>query len=711
MQDLFNKIKKNVALKGLDTIPVAILWIAKDGSLLRANRKFCEERGYTLEEIKGLHIRDVNPLISTKGWRKYWKQVKKNGVMVIESEHMMKDGKVFPVELQSNYIEIEGLEVIFTIITPLLERDRYRDLLDMTSNHSKVVGWEWDGINETYTYTSYLKTLCGLEDETELSEFMEILQQYLSKPQFKELRKALLLTTENFKDFDLDFRIRGKTGVESWIKIRGKPLVVDEELLKINGTIQDISEHRNFSDEMYLLKHYMDNSDDQVFWTNDQGKFSYANIKACETLGYSAKELYRLHVWDIVRLTKEEWMSHWEKLKKVGYFELENIQKDREGNSIPVKTRKFALQYEDNYYNLAVVRNATKEKQREAQLQASLDKISELQSKLSQENTYLKEEILKEYNFRNIISKSDNYKKVLAQVQDVAETDATVLVLGESGTGKELLASAVHELSKRSDKPYIKVNCAALPENLIESELFGHEKGAFTGAYMKKVGRFELADGGTIFLDEIGELPIGLQAKMLRVLQEGEFQRVGSSATTRVDVRIIAATNRDLVDQVREGKFREDLFFRLNVFPIVNIPLRERKEDIPLLAQYFMERFSEKMHKSLEGLSPASLKRLSKYDYPGNIRELENIIERAVITSKGKVLKLAANLFVNKLNEEEKEDNGLVTFDELQKNYIIKVLEHTNWKVTGKGGAAGILGMNGKTLYSKMTKFNISKPK
>ena len=260
------------------------------------------------------------------------------------------------------------------------------------------------------------------------------------------------------------------------------------------------------------------------------------------------------------------------------------------------------------------------------------------QARLKAENKYLQEEIKLNYNFEEIVSKSNLFQKVLQQIEKVASTDATVLILGESGTGKELLARAVHNISNRSKRPLVKVNCATLPSNLIESELFGHEKGAFTGAMDRKIGRFELADGGTIFLDELGELPIELQAKLLRVLQEGEFERLGNSKTLKVNVRVIAATNRNLQLAIEKKEFREDLFYRLNVFPITCPPLRDRKEDIPLLVKHFLQKFEGKMGKKITRVPTEVMDALCAYNWPGNIRELENLIERAMILSPGNEL-------------------------------------------------------------------------
>ena len=343
---------------------------------------------------------------------------------------------------------------------------------------------------------------------------------------------------------------------------------------------------------------------------------------------------------------------------------------------------------------------------RSKELENALQELSKLKAELETDNQYLREEINSKINFDNIICQSEAYRKVLEMVTQVAITDATVLITGESGTGKELLASAVHMNSSRKDKTLIKVNCATLPKELIESELFGHKKGAFTGAINDKIGKFSLADGGTIFLDEIGEIPLDLQSKLLRVLQEGEFDQLGATVTTNVDVRVIAATNRDLQNMVRNGSFRQDLYYRLNVFPIENIPLRARKEDIPLLAQFFLEKYSAKAGKDFKRLSKKTIAKLMDYSFPGNIRELENLIERAVIIENGTTLQPSSWLPTEngKVDSEE-----FKPIDDMQRDYIIKVLEHTNWRVSGPNGAAGILGMKDKTLFARMKKLGIEK--
>jgi len=344
--------------------------------------------------------------------------------------------------------------------------------------------------------------------------------------------------------------------------------------------------------------------------------------------------------------------------------------------------------------------------------------ISELKDKLAQEKLYLEEEIRSEMNFAEIVGKSSALRKVLKRVETVAPTDSTVLIYGETGAGKELIARAIHDLSPRKSKAFVKLNCAAIPTGLLESELFGHERGAFTGAIAQRIGRFEVAHGGTIFLDEIGEIPLELQTKLLRVLQEREFERLGSSRTLRTDARLIAATNRDLEAMVAEQKFRSDLFFRLNVFPIQVPPLRERHGDIPLLVRHFAQQFSKRMNKTIDTISSATMDALSRYHWPGNIRELQNVIERAVITSSGPVLKVdVADLKISrssspaeKSSAQGSTNGGLRdTLEETERQQILKALKQSNWVVAGPKGAAAKLGMKRSTLQLRMSKLGISR--
>jgi len=308
--------------------------------------------------------------------------------------------------------------------------------------------------------------------------------------------------------------------------------------------------------------------------------------------------------------------------------------------------------------------------------------------------------------FEQIIGSSPALESVLEQVERVAPTDSTVLLQGETGTGKELIARAIHNISSRCGRPYIKLNCAAIPFDLLESEFFGHEKGAFTGAIAQKAGRFEMADKGTLFLDEIGDIPLALQSKLLRVLQEQEFERLGSTRTHQVDVRLVAATNRNLADMVKRNEFRSDLYYRLNVFPIALPPLRERREDIPALVEHFVEVFGRRMGKQIEEIPQEAMSAFSSYPWPGNIRELQNFIERSVILSDGSVLRSPLAELKSSL---ETESLGATTLEEAERDHILKTLEATRWVVAGPSGAAARLGIPRSTLYFRMQKLGISR--
>ena len=343
----------------------------------------------------------------------------------------------------------------------------------------------------------------------------------------------------------------------------------------------------------------------------------------------------------------------------------------------------------------------------EVALKKAFCEIKGLKEKIEEERNYLREEIKLDHNFEDIIGDSQTLKYALYKIEQVAPTDATVLIEGETGTGKELIARAIHHASSRSHKPLIKVNCATLPDSLIESELFGHERGAFTSATDRRTGRFELSDGATLFLDEIGELPIVLQPKLLRVLQDGEFERLGSSKTIKTDVRVIAATNRDLEKEVKKGRFRKDLWYRLNVFPITIPPLRRRKEDIPILVNWFVKRFSKKLGKQITRISQEAMASLVAFDWPGNIRELENVIERSVINSNGSVLKLIGHHIAPTLEDPVGPERKPLA--QLERDYIVQILEETHWKISGQSGAAEILGLNPSTLRGRMRKLNIKR--
>jgi transcriptional regulator with GAF, ATPase, and Fis domain len=334
--------------------------------------------------------------------------------------------------------------------------------------------------------------------------------------------------------------------------------------------------------------------------------------------------------------------------------------------------------------------------------------VGQLKNRLEAENIYMQEEIKLIHNFEELIGTCDNFKQVLYKVEQVAPTDATVLIRGDSGTGKELIARAIHNISPRRQRPLVKVDCAARPAPLIENELFGHEKGAFTGAFSQKIGRFELANGGTIFLDEIGDLPFELQSKLLRILEEGELEHIGGLKTVKVDVRIIAATNHDLETGIKSGSFREDLYFRLNVFPLKIPPLRERKKDIPHLVNHFVKKYCARFRKKIDVVPKKIMNALQAYHWPGNVRELKNVIERAVILTHGNYLRIDA---IGEFSVKEFEENaGKVKLLDVERLHILRILDETSWVIEGKSGAATLLDIHPATLRSRLQKHGIKRP-
>ena len=335
--------------------------------------------------------------------------------------------------------------------------------------------------------------------------------------------------------------------------------------------------------------------------------------------------------------------------------------------------------------------------------------LAELKERLATEKLYLEDEIRLDHNLGNMVGQGPAFQSVLKGIQTVAPTDATVLILGETGTGKELVARAIHELSGRSRGSFVKVNCAAIPASLLESELFGHERGSFTGAVTQKIGRFELAHQGTLFLDEIGELPIELQPKLLRAIQDQEFERVGGNRTIRTEVRFVAATNRDLKAMVDENRFRADLYYRLHVFPLNIPPLRERREDIPLLTRYFVQKHAHRMGRKVESIPTRALEALTNYDWPGNVRELQNVIERSLILTNGPELRLAMPEFADRAAPVARQGRAENISEAVERARILKALKEAGGTVGGPKGAANRLGLKRTTLQSRMRKYNIAR--
>lgn len=439
---------------------------------------------------------------------------------------------------------------------------------------------------------------------------------------------------------------------------------------------------------------------------SDQGRILDANEQMGHILGYQQTELIGMPVSQLVAPESRDLVKR--KIQSADETPYEHMALRKDGSTFPVEVYGRRIPYKGRMVRITAVRDIARRKRTEESLRSALEEVESLKNRFEAEKIYLQDELKVEHNFEEIIGVSPNFVAILHQVEQVASTDSTVLILGETGTGKELIARAIHNISPRCNRTLVKVNCASLPDNLIESELFGHEKGAFTGAFVRTIGRFELADGGTIFLDEIGELPLGLQVKLLRVLQEGEFERVGSAKTHRVDVRVIAATNRDLTTAVEHGTFRSDLYFRLNVFPITVPPLRERRQDIPLLVKHFVAKFAGRIGKEIDQISKQSMERLCAYHWPGNIRELENVIERAVILNQGPILDISDQLELQP-PDPTRSDRSSTTLKEQEQSMIRRALEECRWTIEGSHGAAARLDIPPSTLRDRMRKYGIEK--
>ncbi len=465
--------------------------------------------------------------------------------------------------------------------------------------------------------------------------------------------------------------------------------------------------NNNLSFDWFLGKTILEGMPGLAYVFDENSRMVMWNRNVEIVLGYTKEELLNIAAGDLV------WEADRERMAKIiaQIFTEKNDHTidytliTKSGKKLPYIGSGSYAEVNGKRYLIGMAINISKLKNTEEKLENTVAELRYLREQLKAENVYLRKEVNRDHDFENIIGESEPLMHSLFRVEQVAKMDTTVLLEGETGTGKELFARAIHNRSNRKNRPFVKVNCAALPDTLIESELFGHEKGAFTGAIQKQIGRFELANGGTIFLDEIGEIPIGLQSKLLRILQEGEFERIGNPKTTKVDVRIIAATNRNLEKQIKKKLFRKDLYYRLNVYPITIAPLRERISDIPLLTRHFVGIFNRKMNKNIKRISKRTIQQLQNYSWPGNIRELENIVERAVIISP------STSLIIEQLQKPDfDEEDKLMPLAEYERRYIIKVLEKTYWRVDGPEGAARILDMHPETLRSRMRKLEIKRP-
>lgn len=532
--------------------------------------------------------------------------------------------------------------------------------------------------------------------------------------QSKEFYTKMWQRIKSGKAWKGEFRNKSKSGKLFWEQTTITPIKdTDGNIINFLAIKEDITEQKLIKEALMVSeKKYQD------LYNNAPDMFvsvcpKTSNVLQCNqtllnNLGYTFKEVLGKPVF---KLYHPDCMDNVKKAFQVfvDTGEVRNAElqlKRKDTSKIDVILNISAVR--DEQGKIISSRSSWRDITERKKMETELDKYRKL---LEDENISLKEEISLSFNYEDMVYRSEEISDVLTQVEQVSTTNATVLILGETGTGKELIAKAIHNTSSRKNKPLIRVNCAAIPTELIESELFGHVKGSFTGAIKNRIGKFQLADGGTLFLDEIGEMPLALQPKLLRAIQEGEIEPIGSSKIHKLDIRIIAATNKDLEKEAEGKRFRQDLFFRLNVFPITIPPLRDRVDDIPVLIDYFLEKFCKKYNKKIEAISKTILQQMKVYKWPGNVRELENLVERAVIVSYENVL-VFSGFSSSILNKSTKSDNiNKNSLEEIQSNHIIKTLNLTKWKISGKDGAATLLDMKPSTLRDRMKKFGIERPK
>ena len=489
-----------------------------------------------------------------------------------------------------------------------------------------------------------------------------------------------------------------RDGSEVRVEVSLSPLERDGEQLVV-CVLRDVSEVHS---RLARFQQFFDAMPGLFYIFDTEGRLRYWNRNVETLIGYSAEELAGKPVLEFIH--PDDHAHAAQVVEQVfsegtGRAEYRLVLKD--GRTIPHIGNGARCHFDGREWLVGLAVDVTTLRETQRQLQERVDEVEELRRRLELENLYLKEEVKLIHRHGDIVGDSPPIRAVLAQVEKVAGTGASVLLLGETGTGKELVAQRLHDLSPRSARSMIKVNCAALPPTLMESELFGREKGAYTGAVTREVGRFELADGSTLFLDEVGELSFELQGKLLRALQSGEFERVGSPRTRKVDVRVVAATNRDLTGEVREGRFRKDLFYRLNVFPIQVPALRDRREDVPLLVWAFVEELARGTGSTIEKIPQRVMEQLRQYDWPGNVRELRNVVERSMILSHGGTLQLALPEAGESVSDEAQ------TLDEVQRRHIRRVLAACGGRISGAGGAAERLGLKPTTLRSRMERLGL----
>ncbi|MFC1826816.1 sigma 54-interacting transcriptional regulator [Thermodesulfobacteriota bacterium] len=613
-----------------------------DGVIFDINRQACLSSGYSREELLGMKISEVDIEVEEKQHKfQCWDSLKPGHYITLEGMHRRKDGSTFPVEIRLGRLDLKEKRLLLALARDITERKEKEEKLQKYSKFQQLVS----KISNKFVGLSGDELHQAIQDTfSEVGKYFEV--------------DAVRLYRLSPQGDIIDMR-------NAWVS---ESSVVEEETAEMHKMKYP-----------QLAAHYL-RGEAIVYGCPDECPQLPDLLKILKYAKITAGVGVPLEIDD----------------SGVDVFALAKTQSEHVWPKDIVKHCKDLGQ---------ILLNAMRRTDAEISLKDRYDEIKELKSRLELENIHLRKEIEVLYSHDEIVGKSRAIKTVLSQAEQVAKQETSVLILGETGTGKELLARAIHNISPRKARAMITVNCAALPATLVEAELFGREKGAYTGALTKQAGRFEIADKSTVFLDEIGDLPLEMQVKLLRVLQEGKFERLGSNKTITVDVRVIAATNHDLEQAVREGRFRKDLFYRLSVFPITVPLLRERAEDIPMLVWTFVKDFGKRMGKTVENIPNKTMDKLMNYTWPGNVRELRNVIERAMILHSGQTL------HIETIQAENQEIDQPTSLKEVERNHIQSVLAKTNWKVSGKNGAAEALGLKESTLRARMGKLGIKRGK
>lgn len=685
--------------------------------ILHVNDAFCALFDLSRNHILGKTLAEDVSLDEQESFLEIDRHVLTTGQEnIIEESLTVRGGQTKTISTRkTRYIDRHGKTYLIGVIRDLTERKKAEEQLKETLSQNelavdlaKLGVWQLNVDSGELLWNDRHLEFHGITRD----EFTNDLKGWSSQlhPDDKTYAETRFQEVfENKSIHDLNFRIIRPNGDIRYLNTAGVPIFIDGKLAKVIGVNRDITQskesEKKLKESEARNRLFTQNVPDFLLQIDKTGKINYIN-KTLEDLTQNNVIGSSVYSWIPERFS-EPFKDKIERVFRNGGSEImEHPGSGLKGEPIWFESKIGPLEESGVITQVIIVsRDITERKTAELDLKRALNENIALKQQIEAENIYLKEELKLEGSFNEIVGSSKSLKKVLKQVEQVAKTDSTVLILGETGTGKELIARAIHNASNRKHKPMIKVNCSALPSELIESEFFGHEIGAFTSAIKRKIGRFELANGGTIFLDEIGDLPLGLQTRLLRVLQESEFERVGGEVTIKVDVRVIAATNRDLKEEIAHNNFRQDLYYRLNVFPITCPPLRDRIEDIPILVNHFVNNYNHKANKRIKTVNQKTLDRLINYKWPGNVRELENVIERAVIMNLGEQLRLG-NWFMDNSLDNVLSDS-LTTLEIVERDYIIKVLEKTNWKIRGKNGASEILGLKPTTLESRMKKMEI----